>query len=57
MTEVIGRWIPGVEVQVNVEATPHPIPALLEGKLDFAIAYAKVQDRNLSYSPLFVADT
>lgn len=27
MIEVIGRWIPGVEVQVNVEATPHPIPA------------------------------
>jgi LysR family transcriptional regulator for metE and metH len=38
---------------MNVEATHQPIAALLEGKLDLAIAYSRVKDRELAYSPLF----
>jgi LysR family transcriptional regulator, regulator for metE and metH len=44
---------PGIDVQVIVEATHRPIEAVLDGKLDFAIAFSKVVDRNLSYRPLF----
>jgi len=44
---------PGVEIQVVVEATHRPIEALLEGKLDLAIAYSKITDKNLVAEPLF----
>ncbi|MCI0603717.1 LysR family transcriptional regulator [bacterium] len=44
---------PGVEVRIVLEATDAPVKALMEGKLDLAVAYSKLPDRDLSYFPLF----
>lgn len=44
---------PGVEFQVVVEATPDPLRALVEGKLDLAIVSLPVRDRRVQYTPLF----
>jgi len=44
---------PRVEIEVVVDSTPHPFPALLEGKLDVVIVSAPIRDRRILYTPLF----
>ena len=44
---------PGVDVRVVAEATHHPVPALLEGRIDFGIVYSGARDERLTYYPLF----
>lgn len=44
---------PGVDVQIAVEATKRPMPALLEGEIDLAVVTSTVSDRRLVSSPLF----
>lgn len=46
---------PRVDVEVVVEATPEPIKALLDGKLDLAIVSTTARDRRVFYRPLFTA--
>jgi LysR family transcriptional regulator for metE and metH len=53
MLTLFHKTFPDVEVQIVVEATHQPLEALLEGKLDLAIAYTKLPDKNLSYFRLF----
>jgi LysR family transcriptional regulator for metE and metH len=53
MLTLFHKTFPDVDVQIVVEATHHPLEALLDGKLDLAIAYTKLQDKTLSYSRLF----
>lgn len=45
---------PGVEVQIVLEATYHPVEELLAGNIDLAIAHKRIPDKGLSYMPLFV---
>jgi LysR family transcriptional regulator for metE and metH len=47
------RKFPAVEFQLVVEATDNPFEALLEGKLDLAIACTPVRNRKIRYTPLF----
>jgi LysR family transcriptional regulator for metE and metH len=58
------HWLPGVlerfrqrfprvELQVVAEATHHPVPALLEGRIDLGIVHSGERDERLSYRPLF----
>jgi LysR family transcriptional regulator for metE and metH len=58
------HWLPGVlerfrerfprvEVQVVADATRHPVPALLDGRIDLAILYTAERDERLAYRPLF----
>jgi LysR family transcriptional regulator for metE and metH len=42
-----------VEFQLVVEATDNPFRALLEGKLDLAIACDPIRNRKIVYTPLF----
>jgi LysR family transcriptional regulator for metE and metH len=44
---------PQVEVNIAVEATHQPLPALLNGKLDLAIVSTLTPDKRLRYKPLF----
>jgi len=44
---------PSVEFQLVVEATDNPFEALLEGKLDLAIACTPIRNRKIRYTPLF----
>jgi len=44
---------PEVEVELVVEATPHPYGALLEKKIDLALVWAPVRNRKIHYTPLF----
>ena len=44
---------PAVEFELVVEATDNPFEALLEGKLDLAIACTPVRNRKIRYTPLF----
>jgi LysR family transcriptional regulator, regulator for metE and metH len=44
---------PLVEFQLVVEATDNPFRALLEGKLDVAIACTRIRNRKIRYMPLF----
>lgn len=53
MLTLFQKKFPDVEVEIVVDATARPIEALLEGRLDLAIAYTKPADKALSYFPLF----
>ncbi len=44
---------PAVEVKIVVEATRHPLQALLNGKLDLAVVSSCPRDKRLVYRPLF----
>lgn len=44
---------PAVEFQLVVEATDNPFEALLDGKLDLAIACSQIRNRRIRYTPLF----
>ncbi len=44
---------PGVEVRIVLEATDAPVKALMEGRLDVAVAYSRISDSSLVYYPLF----
>jgi LysR family transcriptional regulator for metE and metH len=48
-----GRRFPGVDVQIVAEVTHHPVPALLDGRLDLAIISNEDRDDRLAYVPLF----
>ncbi len=47
------KKFPDVDFQLVVEATNNPFQALLEGKLDLAIACDPVRNRKILYTPLF----
>ncbi|HVE79767.1 MAG TPA: LysR family transcriptional regulator [Gemmatimonadaceae bacterium] len=44
---------PRVEVRIVADATPRPLPALLDGALDVAIVHRRAESRRLVYAPLF----
>ena len=44
---------PGIEVRVEVDATARPLPRLLAGTLDLALATSPARDRRLASTPLF----
>ncbi len=47
------RHAPGIEVRVEVDATARPLPRLLAGTLDLALATSPARDRRLAATPLF----
>lgn len=47
------RRFPGVDVQIVLEATHHPVQALLNDKLDLAIVSSALRDKRLHVEPLF----
>jgi LysR family transcriptional regulator, regulator for metE and metH len=47
------RRFPGVDVQIVLEATHHPVRALLNGKLDLAIISNALRDKRIEIEPLF----
>ncbi len=53
MLKEFNRKYPKVEVKIVLEATRHPIQALLDGKLDFAVVSSAERDKRLIYKPLF----
>jgi LysR family transcriptional regulator for metE and metH len=51
--EDFGRRFPAVSVQIVVEATRRPLPALLEGRLDLAIVAGRSGNRLVEHHVLF----
>jgi LysR family transcriptional regulator for metE and metH len=51
--KIFNQRYPRIEVQIVVEATRQPIPALLDGKLDVALVSSKVRNSKLTYKPVF----
>ena len=47
------RRFPEVDVQIVAEATHHPVPALLDGRIDLAIVSNDDHDDRLAYVSLF----
>ena len=47
------RSFPRVDVQIVAEVTHHPVPALLDGRIDLAIVSNDDHDDRLAYIPLF----
>jgi len=47
------RTAPAVDVRIEVDATPRPMTALLDGTLDLAIMTSTARDRRLAMTPLF----
>jgi LysR family transcriptional regulator for metE and metH len=47
------RTSPAVDVRIEVDATPKPMAALLDGTLDLAIMTSTARDRRLATTPLF----
>jgi LysR family transcriptional regulator for metE and metH len=44
---------PAVDFQLSVDATSNPFAALLDGKLDVALAFEPIRNRKIRYTPLF----
>src|SRR5262249_11195102 len=53
MLRLFQQQFPKVEVQIVVEATREPIEAVLDGRLDLAIAYTHISDPRLASYSLF----
>lgn len=53
LLQAFHRKFPGVEVQIMVNATDHPIDALLEGQIDLALVTSEIDDKRLATTPLF----
>jgi LysR family transcriptional regulator for metE and metH len=53
LLKLFNKEHPRVEVDIVVEATRHPVQALLEGKLDIALVSRLARDRRLAAMPLF----
>jgi len=53
MLRLFQQQFPKVEVQIVVEATRDPIEAVLDGRLDLAIAYTQISDPRLDSHSLF----
>jgi LysR family transcriptional regulator for metE and metH len=51
--KIFSERYPRVEVRIVAEATRRPFQALLDGKLDLAIASTQIRNRKLSYKPIF----
>src|SRR5262249_34361952 len=51
--QLFQQEFPQAEVQIVVEATHHPLPALLDGQLDLAIVADPSKHRRLDFHPLF----
>jgi LysR family transcriptional regulator for metE and metH len=51
--KIFQKKFPGVEVELVIEATPHPYAALLDEKIDLALVWAPVRNRKIHYTPLF----
>lgn len=49
----LGEKYPGVDVQVVVEATREPIPALLDGRIDVGLVSDPVKNSRIAHEPLF----
>jgi LysR family transcriptional regulator for metE and metH len=50
--KIFQKKFPGVDVQLVIEATPHPFGALLDGKIDLALAWAPVRNSKIQFTPL-----
>jgi len=50
--KIFQKKYPGVEIELVVEATPHPFEALLEERLDLALVWCPVKNRRIAYTPL-----
>lgn len=53
MMKEFSQKFPKVEVKIILDATRHPLPALLNGELDLAIVCSEPRDKRLVYKPLF----
>ncbi len=47
---------PGVEVRLNTNQRTRPLDLLLAGKVDVAIVYRRIPDKNIAYTDLFTDD-
>ena len=47
------RDYPSVDVSIVAEATQHPMPALLDGRIDLAIIHSPNEDERVVYTKLF----
>jgi LysR family transcriptional regulator, regulator for metE and metH len=53
LLKTFSKRYPQVDVEIDLEATRHPIARLLEGKLDLAVVASQVGNQNLLVKPLF----
>lgn len=51
--KIFQKKFPAVDFQLVVEATPHPLDALLDGKLDLAVVCYPVRNSKIEYTPLW----
>jgi LysR family transcriptional regulator, regulator for metE and metH len=51
--KAFGQRFPDVDVKIVVEATHHPLQALLNGKLELAVVSDHPRDKRIVYHPLF----
>lgn len=47
------RDYPSVDVSIVADATQHPMPALLDGRIDLAIIHSPNEDERVAYTKLF----
>jgi LysR family transcriptional regulator for metE and metH len=50
---VYRKRFPSIEVRIDVEATAHPLPRVLDGTIDLALMSTPVRDRRLAERPVF----